>query len=189
MHREERTLIDGRKLLLYRFDDSEEAEGRQRKFWAIAAPSWEARSAQVEEWLKPITDALLCALPKGTGARVLDAGCGRCTLPLDGEVVGIDLAQEMLDTEKRVVRGTCHSLPLRTASFDAAVSRLALMLVHDPGVALRELARVLKPGGRLAFAVWGPPERNGWRVAERIIASGRLIRTSRTSGGSQGPKK
>jgi len=176
INREERTLADGRKLYLYTFDEAEEVLQRQRKFWGIAAPSWRERGAQVEEWLQPITEALLRAAPREATARILDAGCGRCTLPLQGEVVGVDLAQEMLDAERRVVQGTCHALPFRDASFDAAISRLVLMLVPHPELAFHELSRVLKPGGRLAFAVWGPAERNGWRVAERVIAQRHGIR-------------
>ncbi len=176
INREERTLADGRKLYLYTFDEAEEVLQRQRKFWGIAGPSWRERGAQVEEWLRPITEALMRATPQTPDVRILDAGCGRCTLPLQGEVVGVDLAREMLDSERRVVLGTCHALPFRSATFDAVVSRLALMLVPDPQVAFQELARVLKPGGALAFAVWGPPERNGWRVAEQIIAQHHGIR-------------
>jgi SAM-dependent methyltransferase len=176
VNREERTLADGRKLYLYTFDDTEEVLHRQHKFWGIAAPAWEQRARQVEAWLEPITAALTRAVPQTPGARILDAGCGRCTLPLHGDVVGIDLVREMLDRGKRVIQGTCHALPFRDASFDVAVSRLALMLVPNPEVAFRELARVLKPGGTLAFAVWGPPERNSWRVAERIIAQHQGIR-------------
>lgn len=170
MNREERTLADGRRLYLYTFDETEEVLQRQTKFWGIAAPGWKELSARVEEWLRPITEALLRAMPSETAARILDAGCGRCTLPLHGEVVGVDLALEMLDRKKRVVQGTCHALPFRDRSFDAVVSRLALMLVPQPKQTFRELARVLKPGGTIAFAVWGPAERNPWRVSEQIIA-------------------
>lgn len=170
IHREIRSLADRRKLYLYTFDETDVVLQRQSKFWRIAAPSWEERAASIEGWLRPITEALLRAIPSGATVRVLDAGCGRCPLPLSGQVVGVDLVREMLDAEKRVVQGTCHALPFRDASFDVAVSRLALMLVPQPEMALKELARVLRPGGTLAFAVWGPAEHNGWRLSEQLIA-------------------
>ncbi len=48
------------------------------------------------------------------------------------------------------------------ASFDVVLCREGLMLVQDPALALREIARVLRPEGRLSLAVWGPREQNPW---------------------------
>jgi len=52
------------------------------------------------------------------------------------------------------------SLPLESDSFDAAISRFALMFVPDAAGTLQELFRVLKRGGSFALAVWGDPEKN-----------------------------
>ena len=48
------------------------------------------------------------------------------------------------------------------ASYDVVLCREGLMFALDPGQAAREIRRVLRPGGRLALAVWGPRERNPW---------------------------
>ena len=47
-------------------------------------------------------------------------------------------------------------------SYDVVLCREGLMLVPDPARAAREIARVLRPGGRVALAVWGPREQNPW---------------------------
>ena len=58
-----------------------------------------------------------------------------------------------------------QSLELREASVDAVVCRFGYMLVPDPALALCETRRVLRPGGRLAFATWAPAKRNPWATA------------------------
>jgi SAM-dependent methyltransferase len=166
---------------LYHFEDEEERQviQRQTKFWSIAAPAWKEHEQVVETWLKPITERLVVAMPDDPDALVLDAGCGRCTLPLACRVVGVDLTLPMLDPAKVVVRGDCTTLPFQSQAFDGAVSRLALMLVPSPRVAFAEIARVLKPGSPFAFAVWGQKERNGWRAVEEAITSHLGIREPR----------
>lgn len=54
-------------------------------------------------------------------------------------------------------------LPFPVAAFDAVVCRWGFMFAPDPGVPLREARRILRQGGRLAFAVWSTPEQNPWQ--------------------------
>ena len=56
-------------------------------------------------------------------------------------------------------QGDATTLPFADASYDAVMSQFALMYFPDRAAALKEMARVLRPGGRLAIAVWGPYER------------------------------
>ncbi len=58
-----------------------------------------------------------------------------------------------------------QAIDLPDSSVDAVVSRYGYMLVPDPALALRETRRVLRPGGRLAFATWAPANRNPWATA------------------------
>lgn len=95
------------------------------------------------------------------GDRVLDACCGTGDLALaaeraGGRVVGLDFSERMLERARRKsssvewVRGDLLALPFEDASFDAATVGFGVRNVEDLGLAFRELARVLRPGGRLA---------------------------------------
>ena len=100
-------------------------------------------------------------------ARVLDLGCGAGHVsfhvaPLVAEVVAYDLSQSMLDVVARAAaerslgnivteRGAAERLPFADASFDFVFSRYSAHHWSDLGLALREVRRVLKPGGVAAF--------------------------------------
>jgi SAM-dependent methyltransferase len=108
------------------------------------------------------------------GDRVLDIACGTGVLALaaaeragpKGVVVGLDANEQMLDIARRKHAGVewrlgrAESLPFDDCSFDAAVSQFGLMFFDDRVAALREAMRVLRPGGRLAIAVWDDVERS-----------------------------
>ena len=108
----------------------------------------------------------------GAADHVLDVGCGTGALTRvaadrvtkSGKTVGLDRNLGMLAVARRIRpeiewrEGDAKDLPFNDASFDAVVSQFALMYVGDRGAALSEMSRVLKPGGRLAVAVWGPIE-------------------------------
>jgi ubiquinone/menaquinone biosynthesis C-methylase UbiE len=103
----------------------------------------------------------------GPGDRVLDVACGTGALTLavaervgpEGSVVGLDANPEMLAVARRKpariewIEAPAEALPLPDASFDAVVSQFGFMFFDDRAGALREMMRVLRPGGRLAVAV------------------------------------
>ncbi|MGH2531995.1 MAG: methyltransferase domain-containing protein [Thermomicrobiales bacterium] len=115
------------------------------------------------------------------GARALDVGCGTgIFLPLLGEivgdegvVVGVDHARALFDEARTryvksgaraalaLVSGDAHRLPLADDVFDAAHTERVLMHLHDPDSALRELTRVVRPGG---WVVAVEPDLAGWRI-------------------------
>jgi SAM-dependent methyltransferase len=115
--------------------------------------------------------------------RVLDAGCGggRLTIALaqaGAEVTGVDTSGARLEQARRRAAVAASAprlleadfngpLPFADASFDAVTSRLALMAAVDPVATLRELRRVLEPGGRLVTVVWASPAENPWFAVPR----------------------
>ena len=100
--------------------------------------------------------------------RVLDVACGTGVLTRaaasrvapGGAVTGLDLNPGMLAVAARLSpalrwqQGSAQALPFPAESFEAVVSQFGLMFFPDPVEALREMMRVLVPGGRLAVAVW-----------------------------------
>lgn len=106
------------------------------------------------------------------GDAVLDVGCGtgvlareaaRC-LAGSGRVVGVDVNPGMLAVARRTddrvtwVEAPAASLPFDDGSFDVVASQFVLMFVPEPEAALREMARVCRPGGSVTVATWADVE-------------------------------
>jgi demethylmenaquinone methyltransferase / 2-methoxy-6-polyprenyl-1,4-benzoquinol methylase len=145
-------------------------------------------------------DIAVKALALGDDARVLDLCSGTGDLALAtvrastrASVVGVDFAGEMLrlgaakvqaaslGSRIRLVRGDAASIPVGTATCDAATIAFGIRNVAEPERALREIARVLKPGARLAILEFGQPRIPGirtlysWYFRYLLPLVGRLI--------------
>jgi SAM-dependent methyltransferase len=124
---------------------------------------------------RAVLDAVLDGLALPVGARILDAGCGSgrnmVELARRGPVTGVELASQSLEVARRrnlgpVLEGSLDEpLPLADGAFDLAVALDVLEHVRDDGAALRELARVLTPGGRLLVTV----PQYGWLWGEHDV--------------------
>ena len=131
--------------------------------------------------------AVSMAAPR-PGERALDIACGpgAATLLLadlvgpTGEVLGTDLSEQMVRraSERAANQGLTHTsfkrmdmegLDLADESRDVVTCVLGLMYAADPDAALREMARVLRPGGRCAVVVWGRRDRCGWHALFPVV--------------------
>ncbi|WP_261990198.1 class I SAM-dependent methyltransferase [Hymenobacter sp. BT188] len=135
------------------------------------------------DWLKPMGDEIIRALQIKPTDTVLDiaAGTGEpgltiAALASRGKVVITDLAEGMLDVarDKARQKGVTNyetvvcdvsELPFDDATFDAVSCRFGFIFFPDMLLAAKEMARVLKPGGKIAAAVWGVPDKNVWVTA------------------------
>jgi demethylmenaquinone methyltransferase/2-methoxy-6-polyprenyl-1,4-benzoquinol methylase len=138
------------------------AEGVQRMFDRIA-PVYDAMNRVMTGGLDRRWRRITVEQAVREGDRVLDACCGTGDLALAarvhgaGEVVGLDFSEKMLDRartkgpEIEWVQGDVLALPFEDASFDSATVGFGIRNVDDLEAGLRELRRVLRPGGRLAI--------------------------------------
>jgi ubiquinone/menaquinone biosynthesis C-methylase UbiE len=120
--------------------------------------------ALFQQWASRVADAAGIQ----AGQQVLDVACGTGALTCavadrivsGGSVVGLDVNEGMLAVAKRKApaiewrQGCAESLPFASESFDVVVSQFGLMFFEDRRAALQEMLRVLRPGGRMAVAVW-----------------------------------
>ncbi len=157
----------------------------QRYGWDRAADTYDrAWSRQLE----PAQDLLLELAALQEGEEVLEVACGSGLVTLriaeavgpGGRIAATDLSTGMLDLARAgaereghahiaFLRNDAESLEVPEASFDAALCALGLMYVPDPVAALREMGRVLRPGGRAVAAVWGERSRCGWADVFPIV--------------------
>lgn len=131
---------------------------------------------ELDPRFEPVVDGLLRRAGLRVGDRVLDLGTGTGAVAAkaaalvadEGLVLAVDISPEMLDRARRqstvgsarfeVREGAAEAVPAGENAFDVVLASLSLMYVIDRAAAARELARVLRPGGRLVGAVWSGPE-------------------------------
>jgi thioredoxin type arsenate reductase len=147
--------------------------------WEKSAKYWTQHSHTIHAMFAPLTRAMIESVQIREGESVLDVagGAGEPSLTIaetvgpTGSVTCTDATAGMVEAALREAnrRGltnmqfrqcTADSLPFPDNSFDVVVSRLGVMFFPDTIAAFREMLRVLRPKGRLAFAVWGKSELN-----------------------------
>jgi len=158
----------------------EKIREQQKASWDKFSPGWKKWDKLMMEFMKPVADEIIRSInPKDTDF-VLDIAGGTgepgltiATMAKNGKVIIMDLSEKMLEIAKEhaKTRGinnieTCacdvSELPFADNTFDAISCRFGFMFFPDMFIAAKEMARVLKPGGRIAVAVWNVPEKNFW---------------------------
>jgi ubiquinone/menaquinone biosynthesis C-methylase UbiE len=152
---------------------------------------WAARSDRFDEGVAGYHDQLLDAADIGTSDTVLDIGCGSGQTTRDaarrasaGTTLGVDLSSRLIELARRTaereqvvnvrfLQADAQIHPFPDRHFDVAVSRHGVMFFGDARAAFANIARALRPGGRLALLTWQPLERNEWQKTFRgVFAAG-----------------
>lgn len=153
---------------------------------------WDKAAAQYENsWqqqLKPAHDAFFAMAKIEAGEKVIDVACGTGLTTFrafeatgeKGMVLGTDLSDRMVEMSTKTAvenkllnvkfeRMDAEELKLPDGEFDVSLCALGLMYVPNPINALKEMYRVLKPGGRCISAVWGRRISCGWADLFEIV--------------------
>ena len=173
--------------------DAEAYRADSRDRWEAAAPGWAREREAFQRDAITVSRWLLDAAHLQPGHTVLELAAGPADTGLlaaelvapGGKAIITDNAEAMIEAAKaraeevgatnveiRPMEAEWIDLP--TASVDAVLCRWGYMLLADPEAALRETRRVVKPGGRVAFAVWDAPEQNPWAsvMGRTMVAQG-----------------
>jgi SAM-dependent methyltransferase len=132
---------------------------------------------EIDRRFEPVVDALLRRAALRTGELVLDLGTGTGAVARraaaaagpSGRAVGVDISPDMLALARQsavsldfgnltFLEGRAEAIPAEDAAFDVVLASLSMMYVIDREAAARQIARVLRPGGRFVAAVWAGPE-------------------------------
>jgi SAM-dependent methyltransferase len=160
---------------------------QSRKRWGEQAEGWESRRDELRATTMPVSAWLIDALDPQPGQTLLELAAGTGDTGLlaaellepGGTLISSDFSPEMLQTAQRRAEelgiGNVRfkqidaetSIDLEAASVDGVLCRWGYMLMADPGHALRETRRVLRPGRRVALAAWAGPEANPWSALPR----------------------
>jgi SAM-dependent methyltransferase len=148
---------------------------------AVADPFAKFKAAQREGWASFVPVEIMTTPPAaklvkfaevGEGQRVLDVACGTGVVAVTAarrgaQVSGLDLTPVLLERARKnasiagvnvdFIEGDAEALPYPDRSFDVVLSQFGHIFAPRPAVATKEMLRVLKTGGRIAFSTW-PPE-------------------------------
>jgi ubiquinone/menaquinone biosynthesis C-methylase UbiE len=149
--------------------------------WDRMAAGWEDDRRSVWESSRVVGEWLVDALDPQPGETILELAAGvgdtgmaaAARLGPSGKLVSTDFSAQMVAAARRrseelgvsnveFTTMDAERMDLDDDSVDGVLCRWGYMLMADPATALKETRRVLRPGGRVAFSVWGDPAANPW---------------------------
>ena len=185
--------------------DRAQFRAQQTKHWNDVAPGWAARAEWTERNFAPLTAWLRAAGCWRAGSRVLDLACGSgypaiaaaLAVGPAGRVVAADISSEMLEAAASRARTMglvniefvdqdAEALRFEADSFDAVTDTYGLMFCFDLARAMREMHRVVRPGGSAAIVVWDDVRNNPY-FEVIFAAAGPLLGLAPPVPGAPGP--
>ena len=176
----------------------------EAEYWSTNGRSWIEHEALQDQLLHPVTKHLLSLSNIQPGQNVLDIGCGTGAHALavverllpTGKVTALDISEPLL--RRAIERFAAADAPVRAVlgdaqifdfprEFDMATSRFGVMFFADPAAAFANIAKAIRPGGRMVFAAWGPVSANPWWRLPLNIAKARLGTPEPTPPNAPGP--
>lgn len=158
----------------------EQIREQQKASWNKFSPGWKKWDSLMMDFLKPMENEIIRLLDPKDAEVILDLATGTGEPGLDiaamlkeGKVIIADISEDMLAIAREnasnrnisnietIVCDACE-LPFADNTFDAVSCRFGFMFFPDMMLAAKEIYRVLKPGGKIATAVWNVPEKNFW---------------------------
>lgn len=173
---------------------TENAATKVHAVWDQMAPGWTRDTDRIWDDSRVVGEAMVERLAPDHGDTILELAAGTGDTGFlaarlvgkEGKVICSDFVPAMVEGAR--ARGTAFGLDnveyrvidaenidLPDDSVDGVLCRWGFMLMPNPGRALTETRRILKPGGRLSFSVWGPPDKNPWAtiVGMTLVQIGR----------------
>lgn len=177
----------------------------ERDFWSgPSGQSWVASQDEMDRQMAEVADLVIRHAALKTGERVMDIGAGTGALSLlaagevgpSGRVLTTDISEPLLTCaatrgqdlpQMETFLGDAQIADWPETDFDVAISRFGVMFFADPPAAFANIARALKPGGRIVFAAWAPAADNPFWHLPAKHAVARLGQPPKTEPNTPGP--
>ena len=166
----------------------EETRAKSLAIWNEMAAGWDRQSDYLWETGRKVGEWMVEKIDPKLGQTILELAAGPGMTGFvaakligdEGKLISTDFATQMVEVAQKIAATLgvtnaeframdAEKIELPDDSVDSVLCRWGLMLMVGPLAALKEIRRVLKPGGRLAFSVWGSPQDNMWASVPGMV--------------------